>query len=547
VNRSVRLLHTALLAALALAFFAFSWALRYNEPEGGFAGLLDDHFFYVVRGWQMLHGEWPDRDFVDIGAPLTFVLSAAVQVIGGRGTLPEIVLCVTLLSAAAGLSFYAAARASGSIVAAAAATLFHIALAPRFYNYPKLISYALAIPATWALIDRPTWPRRVALAAVTIVALLLRHDHGVFVAVVAAATVLWSGWSWKEKWQELVRYALLSFVLVLPYLIYLQIHGGIVDHFVTANAWSMRDRGRAPLLWPALFPYNLVSWLFYLLVAIPFVAAVLLWWSRDAWRPVWPEARAKLAGVALLAFMLNVGFLRGALAARLADVIVPHTILIAWLLVVAAAMVRGRATVTLQAPARFAVALLIIVALAAPSVPLAAELGRRLVASHIALDPGYIFGRMQEITARFRETWPLDRWASPTNNPSTALMFYLEACTRPEHRVFVSQYMPQVPALARRAFAGGHPDLRPGFFATEDDQVLFVERIRGQQVPVLIVPPTKEYEQFAQEFPLVERYFAERYGPVIDRDVGGMRMGVRALKDSSPEGRYERLDLPCFR
>ncbi|MGH9373826.1 MAG: hypothetical protein ACRD15_20105, partial [Vicinamibacterales bacterium] len=198
MNRSVRSLQTALLAAIALAFFAFSWALRYNEPEGGFAGLLDDHFFYVVRGWQMLYGEWPDRDFVDIGAPLTFVLSAAVQVIGGRGTLPEIVLCVTLLSAAAALSFYAAARASGSIAAAAAATLFHIALAPRFYNYSKLISYALAIPVTWALIDRPTWPRRVALAVVTIVALLLRHDHGVFVALFAGATVLLSGWSWKE-------------------------------------------------------------------------------------------------------------------------------------------------------------------------------------------------------------------------------------------------------------------------------------------------------------------------------------------------------------
>ncbi|MGH8185837.1 MAG: hypothetical protein ACREUC_04685 [Steroidobacteraceae bacterium] len=547
MKRSVRSLQAAVPAAIALAFFVFSWALRYNEPEGGFAGLLDDHFFYVVRGWQMLYGEWPDRDFVDIGAPLTFVLSAAVQMIGGRGTLPEIVLCVTLLSAAAALSFYAAARASGSIVAAAAATLFHIALAPRLYNYSKLISYALAIPATWALIDRPTWPRRVALAVVTIVALLLRHDHGIFVAVFAGATVLLSRWSWKEKRQELIRYALLSLVLVLPYLVYLQIHGGIVEHFVTANAWSMRDRGRAPLLWPALFTSSLVSWLFYLLVAIPFVAGALLWRSQYAWRPLWPEAKAKLAGVAILALMLNVGFLRGALGARLGDVIVPHTILIAWLLVVAIAMVRGRAAATLRAPARLAVALLIIVALAVPSVPLAAELTRRLEASHIALDPGYVLGRMQEITARFQQTWPLERWASPTNNPSTALMFYLDACTRPEHRVFVSQYMPQVPALARRAFAGGHPDLRPGFFATDEDQRLFVERIGGQHVPVLIVPPTGEYEQFAQEFPLVEQYFAARYGPVIDRDLGETRVGIRTLKEASPRGRYEPLDLPCFR
>ncbi len=547
MNRSVRPLQTAALAAIAFAFFGFSWALRYNEPEGAFAGLLDDHFFYVVRGWQMLYGEWPDRDFVDIGAPLTFALSAAVQVLGGRGTLPEIVLCVTLLSAAAGLSFYAAARASGSIVAAGAATLFHIALAPRFYNYSKLISYALAIPATWALIDRPTWPRRIALAAVTIIALLLRHDHGVFIVVFASATVLLSGWSWQQKRQELIRYALLLLVLALPYLAYLQVNGGIVDHFVTANAWSMRDRGRAPLVLPALFTDSLVAWLFYLLVALPFAAGALLWSSRDTARAGWPEARAKLAGVALLAFMLNVGFLRGALGARLADVIVPHTVLIAWMLVVAVQMVRGRAVVALRAPARLVLALLIFLAFAATGVPLAAELRRRIEASHIALDPGYVVGRMQEMTARFRETWPLERWASPTNNPSMELIFYFDACTEPSQRVFVAYYMPQVPALARRGFAGGHPDLRPGFFATEHDQRLFIQRFREQQVPVLVVPPAAEYGHFAGSFPLVDAFFASRYGPIVDRALGDLTVGVRVLNEAVPRGRYARLDLPCFR
>jgi hypothetical protein len=32
----------------------FSWFFRFNDPNGGFAGLTDGHFFYLLRGWQIL-------------------------------------------------------------------------------------------------------------------------------------------------------------------------------------------------------------------------------------------------------------------------------------------------------------------------------------------------------------------------------------------------------------------------------------------------------------------------------------------------------------
>ena len=66
------------MAAVAACVFVFSWFFRFNDPNGGFAGLTDDHFFYLLRGWQILLGELPVRDFVDHGAPLYFYVSAAV-------------------------------------------------------------------------------------------------------------------------------------------------------------------------------------------------------------------------------------------------------------------------------------------------------------------------------------------------------------------------------------------------------------------------------------------------------------------------------------
>jgi hypothetical protein len=74
-------------AAIAVAVFVFTWFFRFNDPNGGFAGLTDDHFYYLLRGWQILYGELPFRDFVDAGAPLYFYVSAAVQLLFGRGTL----------------------------------------------------------------------------------------------------------------------------------------------------------------------------------------------------------------------------------------------------------------------------------------------------------------------------------------------------------------------------------------------------------------------------------------------------------------------------
>jgi hypothetical protein len=61
---------TTLIGVLCVVVFVFSWLFRFNDPGGGFAGLTDDHFFYLVRGWQILFGDLPVRDFVDHGAPL---------------------------------------------------------------------------------------------------------------------------------------------------------------------------------------------------------------------------------------------------------------------------------------------------------------------------------------------------------------------------------------------------------------------------------------------------------------------------------------------
>lgn len=555
------IVRSLVLASAAAAVFGFSWLLRYNDAEGGFAGLLDDHFFYLVRGFQMLYGELPDRDFVDVGAPLTYALSAGMQLALGRSTWSEIVLCVTLLSASAALTCIAAARASGSIGLGVLASLFQIALLPRYYNYPKLISYAAAIPATWLLADRPTWPRRILVAVVTVAAFLLRHDHGVFIGIFVTVTLLLDRDSSKSRLREIAWYAGLVFLFTLPYLVYLELHGGIATHFITANTWSMRDRGRAPLKWAgfalpgdmagvslaygiAVLRHNIVALLFYFFVALPFVAAALLPVADDRWRADWVRWRGRIAALAVLGFLLDVGFLRGALGARIADVSVPQSILIAVVISVCWRLYRAqdpRVTTRLAA----ASALLVIAALVGT---VFAGMGEPLRRSGWLESAGAVVGRAQHATKQLRQTWPLDRWSSPTSQGPIRLAFYLEACTRPTDRVFISPYLPAVPALARRPFSGGHPDLRPGFFDTEADEELFLARFETQSVPVLVMPIDDDRAQFDAGFPRVAAYFESRYERAGERDLGdGLRLAFMVDRRRVPSGRYDVLDLPCYR
>ena len=117
--------------------------------------------------------------------------------------------------------------------------------------------------------------------------------------------------------------------MLAPYLLFIQRNGGVAAYFQQASAWAERDRDRAPVVWPGLFDNpdgvadetkaatgvsrvlsaslrdNMVAWLAYTEIALPFFALFVLWMSSDGGRPGWQHARAKLAMVAILAIMLD--------------------------------------------------------------------------------------------------------------------------------------------------------------------------------------------------------------------------------------------------
>lgn len=240
----------ALVVALLIA--AATIVYRFNLLGGQLGGFENDDFLVITRAAAMLHGEWPSRDFVDPGYPLTYVLSAVALHATGGTLLGHAALTVGMLALGAALTYWATVRATGSVLAGFIVALVQICLGPRLYNYPKVIVYAAAALAWWWYASHPTTGRLVWLAALTAAAFLLRHDHGAYLAlgtgIVLLMLALADGVA--PTVQRGVVYGAVVLVFLGPYFWYLQRSEGIVNHFRVGAEFSRVDRDRTALRRP---------------------------------------------------------------------------------------------------------------------------------------------------------------------------------------------------------------------------------------------------------------------------------------------------------
>jgi hypothetical protein len=193
----------------------------------------DDHYL-LWAATNFLNGDRPLRDFVELGAPLYWAMSALGQVVTGHRVIGEVGLGTLLVAFAFAVSFHLAWRASGSLLLAAGATALALLVMTQreLYNYTKLFIYPLGVWLCWRYIDRPTLSRAVVLALGVAAAWGYRHDHGAYMGVGAAAAVLAA--HWREGVQRVatgwLRFGVALLALLAPYLIYIQVNEGIAHY-----------------------------------------------------------------------------------------------------------------------------------------------------------------------------------------------------------------------------------------------------------------------------------------------------------------------------
>jgi hypothetical protein len=238
-------------AVLCGAVFLIAFFYRFNSLGGSLGGFSNDEFGYLARARQIQAGELPFRDFNDPGWFLTDYLAAAAQWLAGYNLRSEALLTIGMLSAAAALTFWLSRRAAGSLIAALLSVAIHVALAPRHYNYPKLVLYAVGIAAAWAYVDRPNRARLTSLGAIIGVGFLFRHDHLIYLGALAVMTLaIVQGPSIRDVVPAAAWLCAAAAVFVVPFLMFLALTGGVGEYFRLALVYAQRDAQRTTFSLP---------------------------------------------------------------------------------------------------------------------------------------------------------------------------------------------------------------------------------------------------------------------------------------------------------
>ena len=218
---------TVPLGILDLGVFAGTFLLRWVTVE-----FPNDHFQHLSRARQILLGDVPIRDFFDAGFFLKNYLSSAAQLVFGYNLFGEAVLTISLVAFGTMLVFHLSAQLSGSHRLAAGAALLTVLAYPRLYSYPKVFLYVAAIGLVWLYARRGNRLHVSLMAGLTAFAFLLRHDHGVYIAVMMVCFLGLREWGAAQMWRRLGLYAVVAGGLLLPFLVFVQMTTGLVPYAV---------------------------------------------------------------------------------------------------------------------------------------------------------------------------------------------------------------------------------------------------------------------------------------------------------------------------
>jgi hypothetical protein len=551
-NRARRSVGGVIVVAAVVGVVAFLF--RFNALGGALGGFDNDQFIYLARADAILQGEQPLRDFVDAelrGAwpALSYLASAWAQQLGGRSLLPEAYLTVGALAAAHVLVFLLALQVSQRWTMALLASSATIAMAPKLYNYPKLLMLALGACVLRGVVASPTTLRLGTLALVTVAASLFRHDLGLYIgAATVAALVVRDAGRWTVLARELGLYAALTGVCAVPSLVWIQLYEGIPSYVRNGLASVAVERSRTELRLPVLdwvAPFSGDSLLlvtYYAFWAVPVVAACALL-GRVVLSPSSPTARAErslTAGLLVMAVLANASFLRANLAERFADSSVPIVLL--------AACTVGGATVWRAGLARTAAMTLsfLLVAEMLGAAYAFSEVGRELDTGGLSDSWGKTVRRYQAVRSEL-SALPPTIWSERGATGAMQAAGYVARCTGPEDRLLVTGAIHEILVLARRRFAAGQAMFKLSLYTSERDQRRALAKLAGQSVPVVLVD-AREYEGgFVADYPLVAAHLQDQY-----REAGRIQVADEPgyLVFTNAHRRPVRVDpqsqLPCF-
>ena len=503
------------------AFLVVYAAFFIGSVDGRLAG--DDHFA-LAHAAALLAGDRLNVDLFDPGVPLQVVVSAVGQLASGSRTIAEVLIALSLRIIGL-VSVYMLTkklvhnRLAGVLVAATVAVGL---MNETIYGPEKVALYPIAVLAVWRYLEGRLSPYVLSLIIAT--AALLRHDHGVYVAICMALAVSLG----PRPVASLLKVGGGTLVLMAPWLLWVQSTEGIASYVTSRIVFAMsiglgseRPFGfRTPLLSTA----NAARWLWHVALLTTVVALIMSIRRRSI--PV-----IALAGTSVVTAL---GLMRkDAQAVEVAAIWMPLLVWLIW-------NVRWYGKVALTCVAAVSIAAVITMNDAVSEL------------TQIAQEGGGLRRRLRSAVQFHMTTPPIDAYA-PVDPEETSegrtVIRYVYECLRPSDRVWeTAMWFPVTYYSQRRPV--WHLYWDHSLKQDEASQLQFLDWLKGEQAPVIIAHSDDLLVAF-RRYPLIRSYVTANYREITSARFEEYRKDgnrIRLLADMRrvPTGRFEPLDLPCF-
>jgi hypothetical protein len=213
----------------------------------------------------------------------------------------------------------------------------------------------------------------------------------------------------------------------------------------------------------------------------------------------------------VMQFAMNLTMLRDPIETRIRDVLVPASLLMAWLagLVwqVRSTGIDWPATASLRSTVvrRLAVAVVLVMIVAGTAA--VGDASTQIERTNIANSIDGINLRLRTIR---RALSPPDQRTGQLSPAYRTLVTSLVRCTSPGSRLLTLTFAPEVFFYTHRAFAGGHVSFSPGYYTSDRDATMLLTRVSSEDVPFVILDSQTEGEMLG-DYPRIGSYVRANY------------------------------------
>jgi hypothetical protein len=255
------------------------------------------------------------------------------------------------------------------------------------------------------------------------------------------------------------------------------------------------------------FRANATAALFYLVWVVPIAAAVVL---ARTWSTSPPTTRALVAMSLVMQFAMNLTMLRDPIETRIRDVLVPVSLLTAWLAgrhwQATRAGQGSRATASIRPTVMRTVAVAVVLLIVGGTAAVG-DASTQIERTNVANGIDGINLRLRTIR---RALSPPDQRTGPLSPAYRTLVTSLARCTPPGSRLLTLTFAPEIFFYTHRGFAGGHVSFSPGYYTSDRDATVLLQRVSSEDVPFVILDSQTEGEMLA-DYPRIGSYVRSNY------------------------------------